>query len=138
MIYPSGRAVWLAAAGAVPAFLVAVFLPGLWYLGLAWPCAIIGFTLVDAVAGPGRASLDASITSTPRVPVGGVASVTVAVRQTAAAGIRRIEVQPGLDERLEPIDRGRGTIVGPVRRCGAPSQLTPRTLRSSNRVTAIA
>ena len=53
MIYPSGRAVWAAAAGAVPAFLIALALPSLWYLGLLWICVLIAFIAVDASAGPG-------------------------------------------------------------------------------------
>ncbi|RWH34778.1 MAG: DUF58 domain-containing protein, partial [Mesorhizobium sp.] len=51
MIYPSGRAVWAAAAGAIPAFLIALALPHVWYLGLLWICALLAFLAVDAAAG---------------------------------------------------------------------------------------
>ncbi|RUW18374.1 hypothetical protein EOA38_35955, partial [Mesorhizobium sp. M1E.F.Ca.ET.041.01.1.1] len=66
MIYPSGRAVWAAAAGAIPAFLIALALPSVWYLGLLWICALLAFLAVDAAAGRGRASLSA-----PPVPLTG-------------------------------------------------------------------
>ncbi|TIL78946.1 MAG: DUF58 domain-containing protein, partial [Mesorhizobium sp.] len=71
MIYPSGRAVWAAAAGAVPAFLVALALPSLWYLGLLWICLLLAFLAVDAAAGRGRKSLAASLHAPPQVGVGG-------------------------------------------------------------------
>ncbi|TIR75013.1 MAG: DUF58 domain-containing protein, partial [Mesorhizobium sp.] len=71
MIYPSGRAVWAAAAGAIPAFLIALALPHVWYLGLLWICALLAFLAVDAAAGRGRASLSATLTAPPQVGVGG-------------------------------------------------------------------
>jgi hypothetical protein len=61
LIYPSGRAVWAAAAGAIPAFPVALALPSFWYLGLLWICVLLAFLAVDAAAGSGRASADASL-----------------------------------------------------------------------------
>ncbi|MER8609004.1 DUF58 domain-containing protein, partial [Mesorhizobium sp. M1233] len=80
MIYPSGRAVWAAAAGAVPAFLVALALPSFWYLGLLWSCLLLAFLAVDAAAGRGRASLNASIDAPQQVGVGGEFSVQIADR----------------------------------------------------------
>ncbi|TIW78404.1 MAG: DUF58 domain-containing protein, partial [Mesorhizobium sp.] len=71
MIYPSGRAVWAAAAGAIPAFLIALALPSMWYLGLLWICVLLAFLAVDAAAGRGRASLDATLTAPPQVGIGG-------------------------------------------------------------------
>ncbi|TIS49289.1 MAG: DUF58 domain-containing protein, partial [Mesorhizobium sp.] len=71
MIYPSGRAVWAAAAGAIPAFLIALALPSVWYLGLLWICALLAFLAVDAAAGRGRASLSATLTAPPQVGGGG-------------------------------------------------------------------
>ena len=70
MTYPSGRAVWLAAAGILPAFLIALTLPPLWYLGLAWPCAVLGFTLIDIAAAAPRRAISAQLHSSGRVAIG--------------------------------------------------------------------
>ncbi|MER8937776.1 hypothetical protein NKI33_33225, partial [Mesorhizobium opportunistum] len=78
MIYPSGRAVWAAAAGAIPAFLIALALPSFWYLGLLWICILLAFLAVDAAAGRGRASLTASLSAPPQVGVGGRFTLHVA------------------------------------------------------------
>ena len=48
MIYPTRTAVLAAAAGAPAALLVAVQIPDRWYLGLAWPAAVVLLTLLDA------------------------------------------------------------------------------------------
>lgn len=114
MIYPSGRAVSLAAAGVLPAFLMALLLPGLWYLGLAWTCGIIGFALVDAVAGPPRASIGATATAPRRVSVGGTARVTIATRATGAMPAR-VELRLRHDARLVPQVSGSTSIVAPAR-----------------------
>ncbi|RWO89929.1 DUF58 domain-containing protein [Mesorhizobium sp.] len=108
MIYPSGRAVWAAAAGAVPAFLVALALPSLWYLGLLWICLLLAFLAVDAAAGRGRKSLAASLHAPPQVGVGGQFTVHVAARFPGRT--RTLEARVGHDERLAPI----GGTGGPL------------------------
>ncbi|RWP61548.1 DUF58 domain-containing protein [Mesorhizobium sp.] len=108
MIYPSGRAVWAAAAGAVPAFLVALALPSLWYLGLLWICLLLAFLAVDAAAGRGRESLAASLHAPPQVGVGGQFTVHVAARFSGRT--RTLETRVGHDERLAPI----GGTGGPL------------------------
>ncbi|PTS77664.1 DUF58 domain-containing protein, partial [Sphingomonas sp. HMWF008] len=50
MIYPTRTAVLAAAAGAPFALLVAVALPDRWYVGLAWPIAVLALTLVDGLS----------------------------------------------------------------------------------------
>ncbi|WP_421913550.1 DUF58 domain-containing protein [Mesorhizobium sp.] len=108
MIYPSGRAVWAAAAGAVPAFLVALALPSFWYLGLLWICVLLSFLAVDAAAGRGRASLTASVQAPAQVGVGGEFTVHVNAR---FAGPRALEARVGHDARVVPVDRAGGQLV---------------------------
>ncbi len=134
MIYPSGRAVWAAAAGAVPAFLVALALPSLWYLGLLWICLLLAFLAVDAAAGRGRKSLAASLHAPPQVGVGGQFTVHVAARFSGRT--RTLEARVGHDERLAPIG-GTGGPLAPTKRRRIARPAVPgaaarhRQLRSS-------
>lgn len=112
MIYPTRRAVLLAVAGAIPAFLVAVLVPGYWYLGLLWSCAILGFLLVDAAASTGRHGLVGTLASQPRMAVGGTLDVTVKA-QHAGARPRHIEARLGHDPLLDGETGGRGSPVDP-------------------------
>ncbi|TIN08339.1 DUF58 domain-containing protein [Mesorhizobium sp.] len=120
MIYPSGRAVWAAAAGAVPAFLVALALPSLWYLGLLWICLLLAFLAVDAAAGRGRKSLAASLHAPPQVGVGGQFTLHVAARFPGRT--RTLEARVGHDERLAPI----GGTGGPLAATGDGGSLDLR------------
>ncbi len=108
MIYPSGRAVWAAAAGAIPAFLIALVLPHVWYLGLLWICTLLAFLAVDAAAGRGRASLSATLTAPPQVGVGGRFTLHI------AAGLgtrpRRLQARVGHDQRLAPVNGTGGAL----------------------------
>lgn len=51
MIYPTRAAVLIASAGAFFALIVAAISPAQWFLGLAWPAAILLLCLVDALQG---------------------------------------------------------------------------------------
>jgi uncharacterized protein (DUF58 family) len=108
LIYPSSRAVWAAAAGAIPAFLVALALPSVWYLGLLWICVVLSFLAVDAAAGRGRASLSASVQAPPQVGVGGQFTVHVTTR---FAGRRTLEARVGHDARVAPVESAGGQLV---------------------------
>lgn len=110
MIYPSGRAVWLGAAGILPAFLVALMLPGRWYLGLLWVCALLAFALVDAAAGPGRRALQGSLNSARRVSVGGTLAVDVSARFAGRAP-SLVQARIGHDGRLAPLREAGGTVA---------------------------
>ncbi|RVD67852.1 DUF58 domain-containing protein, partial [Mesorhizobium sp. M4A.F.Ca.ET.029.04.2.1] len=103
MIYPSGRGVWAAAVGAIPAFLIALALPSFWYLGLLWICLLLGFLAVDAAAGRGRASLSASLDAPPQVGVGGRFAVHVAASLGKQA--RKLQARVGLRRALQKRDR---------------------------------
>lgn len=108
MIYPSGRAVWAAAAGAIPAFLIALALPHVWYLGLLWICVLLAFLAVDAAAGRGRASLDAALTAPPQVGVGG--RFTLHIAAGLGARPRRLQARVGHDQRLTPVKGTGGAL----------------------------
>ncbi|RRI01310.1 DUF58 domain-containing protein [Mesorhizobium tamadayense] len=108
MIYPSGRAVWAAAAGAIPAFLIALALPHVWYLGLLWICALLAFLAVDAAAGRGRASLSATLTAPPQVGVGG--RFTLHIAAGLGARPRRLQARVGHDQRLAPVNGTGGAL----------------------------
>jgi len=109
LIYPSGRAVWAGAAGAIPAFLIALALPSLWYLGLLWICVLLAFLAVDAAAGRGRASLNATIHAPPQVSVGGQFTVNVTARLSGRP--RAVQARLGHDERLAPLGGTGGALA---------------------------
>ncbi|TRC81045.1 DUF58 domain-containing protein [Mesorhizobium sp. WSM4307] len=108
MIYPTGRAVWAAAAGAIPAFLIALALPHVWYLGLLWICVLLAFLAVDAAAGRGRASLSASLSAPPQVGVGG--RFTVHVAASLGQQARVLQARVGHDQRVEPVGHTGGAL----------------------------
>lgn len=112
MIYPSGRAVWLATAGILPAFLIALIVPPLWYLGLAWTCAVLGFTLIDIAAAPARGAISAQLRSSGRVAIGSTVDIRVDVTQQQAKA-RHIELRLGHDERLTPLAGDIATVTLP-------------------------
>lgn len=109
MIYPTGRCVWAAVIGVVPAFLVALALPSIWYLGLLWVCILLGFLAVDASAGPGRASLTAGLRSVPQVGIGGQFPVFVSA-YFAGKWPSRIEARLAHDERIVPLGEAGGAL----------------------------
>ena len=113
MIYPSGRAVMLSAAAALPAFAIALAVPVYWYAGLFAVAFIVALTLVDlAVSAPAKA-MRATIDAPTGAYVG--QEVDVAVRVDGEA--RRVQASVGHDERLQPLpftrkwDRGRDPIL---------------------------
>ena len=129
MIYPTGRAVWAAAAGAVPAFLIALALPSFWYLGLVWICALLAFLLVDITAGAQRAALTASLQAPPQAGVGAEFAVRVAAGFEGAAPAA-VQVRVGHDGRVARGRSRRSAFIADddpaspsaSRRCGAGSR----------------
>jgi uncharacterized protein (DUF58 family) len=79
LIRPTRLAIWATAAGAPVALLLGVFLPSLWYAGLAWPAAVLLLTLADALSGasPRRAVIGVTMPAT--APVGGDADARIEV-----------------------------------------------------------
>jgi uncharacterized protein (DUF58 family) len=109
LIYPSGRCVWAGVIGVVPAFLVALALPSVWYAGLLWMCLLLGFLAVDASAGPGRAALTAGLQSVPQVGIGGQFPVFVTAH-FAGRWPSRIEARLAHDDRLVPVGEAGGAL----------------------------
>lgn len=109
MIYPTGRCVWAAVIGVIPAFLVALAVPSAWYLGLLWVCVLLAFLAVDASTGPGRASLTAGLRSVPQVGIGGQFPVFISA-YFAGKWPSRIEARLAHDERLAPLGKAGGAL----------------------------
>jgi uncharacterized protein (DUF58 family) len=100
LIYPSARATTLAAAGVLPAFLVALLFPAHWYAGLLWIAFVIALTLVDAVAGPRIGDLKLAIEAPATAQVGEALSIDVSARFPQGSSPGTIEAVIGHDERL--------------------------------------
>jgi len=96
LIYPSGRAVMLAAGAAAPAFAIAVALPAYWYAGLFAAMFIVTLALVDAVASA------RTVPATLDAPHGAFVGQDVVVAVNAGDA-RRIEARVGHDARLKPL-----------------------------------
>jgi uncharacterized protein (DUF58 family) len=80
MIYPTIRAVLLAAAGAPLGLALGLLGGRLWLLGLAWLAAVMGACLADAIVGVDRRKLTLALEAPPILVLGhrGVVDVEVA------------------------------------------------------------
>ena len=105
MIYPTRAAVLAAAAGAPVALLIAVFLPGRWYAGLAWPVAVLLLTVIDALSGARRGS--AQLAPIPSACVGATIDATVSVTLTGGRPPRAAEIAVATSPLLAVEDDGR-------------------------------
>lgn len=88
MIYPTRRAVLLAASGALVALLTAALAADYWYLALAWPLAIAVLIAVDALRSKDGAGLDLAMPSTAFVGEERDAEISL----TARTDLRQVEV----------------------------------------------
>jgi len=130
LIYPTRTAV-LAAAGGVPfALAVAASSPGRWYVGLAWPLAVLLLFLLDALLAARDG--DARIGVPPQAYVGetveakidvtlGRASGPQAARGGAVPGVAAVAVSANALVALEddgrlwvPLENGRGAALLPL------------------------
>jgi uncharacterized protein (DUF58 family) len=105
VIYPTRAAVLAAACTAPLALLVAVFLPGRWYAGLAGPLAVVVLTVVDGLRGSARAG--GSATARLTLPPSMWAGATIEATLQLAAPARQVEVALSGDRLLEMADEGR-------------------------------
>ncbi len=99
MIYPSARATALAAAGALPAFLIALMIPSLWYLGLIWTFGVIALTLVDSLSEASRGDVTSVVVTPATAMVGSVVPIRL-ITEFAGSSPGKVEVALGIDERL--------------------------------------
>ncbi len=99
MIYPSGRAGIVAAAAALPAFVIAVALPDFWYAGLIGVIAVLALTVVDAAAVAPARSMQAGFDA----PGGAYVGQDVVMTITTPPLSTRVEARVGHDERLSPV-----------------------------------
>lgn len=97
MIYPSGRAAILAAAGAIPALAVGLAVPQYWYAGLVVVVLILALTLADALGTPGARSLDVTLDMPSAAFVGQEVRLDILAR---LGGISRFEAVVEHDARL--------------------------------------
>ncbi len=99
MIYPTTRAIVLAAAGAPAAIVVAVAAPVLWPLAGAWLALIAALMLADALVGPTRSDCQLDLEAPGVLAVGVHAAASLQARFDGAAP-RRVEAGIGTNARL--------------------------------------
>jgi len=98
-LYPTRRAILLAAAGAPVALAVALAAPGLWVAAGAWVLMAAGLMLADALLSARPAALELSVAAPRVLGVGrdDAAEVTAAF---AGAAPRQVELALGANDRL--------------------------------------
>jgi uncharacterized protein (DUF58 family) len=114
LIYPTRRAIVLAALGAPTALVVGVVAPGGWIAAGAWLALILGLTLLDAVIGPARGDVAIDLKPPLSIGMGGEGALALQARFSRAAPVRAW-VSIETDERLsaDP-DRLALRFTGPV------------------------
>ena len=133
MIYPTARAVVLAALGAPVALLLALVAPAWWALAGGWIAFLVALILIDALIGPGRAAARIVLESPGVLGVATRGAMAVHVAFEGAAprtaelavetnarlraepdrlGLRFADGRADGAARLIPIRRGEGEIVG--------------------------
>jgi len=109
LIYPTRTAVLAAAAGAPAALLVALRMPDRWYLGLAWPAAVIVLTLIDAVLSLPARRIGVTV-DMPRDASVGETVETVITVTAPPRRLLRVEVALAADPIVTVADEGRATV----------------------------
>jgi uncharacterized protein (DUF58 family) len=131
VIYPTARAIGLAALGAPVALLVGLFAPGLWLVGPGWLVFLLAAVMLDAALGADRERAELSLTAPSSLAAGGQgeALVQISFPSAAPAAVEfaldanaRIEVEPRRRRgraaeriarvafRLKPVRRGPGAL----------------------------
>ena len=109
-IYPTRRAIALAAAGAPVALLIAALAPGLWTLGAVWVLFVAGLVLADAWFAAPLAAVSLAAQAPEVLGVGRSAPLTIQARFARAAP-RRVEFAADGDERLQVTPGRSGAAV---------------------------
>ena len=123
MIYPTARAVALAAAGAPVALVAGLYAGGVWPVAAAWGGFAAALVLVDAGLGASRRRMEAVVASPRELSAGGedaVLGVDLAFSRGPAP--RRAEVAIAVNDRMSAWP-GLGTAVVEQRRAAARFRL---------------
>lgn len=99
MIYPTRRAIVLAAAGAPVSLLVGLIAPGYWVVIGGWLTLVAGLILVDALIGPSRAAATLSVAAPGVLGMGAQENVTFRAAFERAAP-RRAQITAETNARL--------------------------------------
>ena len=131
MIYPTARAIGLAALGAPLALLVGLIAPGLWLIGPGWTAMVFAAVMIDALMGADRRLARLSLTAPGSLAVGmrGEAIAQIVFTGSAPSTMEfvleaneKIEVEPARRRgrvaerlartgfRLKPVRRGAGVL----------------------------
>ncbi|MGH7024833.1 MAG: DUF58 domain-containing protein [Caulobacteraceae bacterium] len=147
MIYPTRRAIMMAAAGAPVALAAALLVPAGWAAAGAWIALVLGLTLLDAFIGAARSEASLSLQAPPQLGVAGrgearvVANferlapasprVAVETNDRLAADPERLILQDGEGRfTLTPLRRGNGEISALWLRWRGPLGLVWKQIRS--------
>jgi len=95
MIYPTRRAVLLAAAGAPIALALAAVAPSLWLAGLGWVLFVVALMLADSFLGGARQRFEAEVDAPAFAGVGAASAATVKARFTG--GVKPSSIQAVLE-----------------------------------------
>jgi uncharacterized protein (DUF58 family) len=111
VIYPTVRAIALAAAGAPLALLVGVVAPGFWLVGPGWIVLLFALVMADAVMGADRTRADLSLTA-PGSLAAAARGEALAQVVFAAAAPRAVEFSLEANDRIEvEAPRRRGPVA---------------------------
>jgi uncharacterized protein (DUF58 family) len=124
MIYPSARAIGLAALGAPLALMLGVWAPHLWLLGPAWLAFAFALVLIDARLGADRLGVELSLTAPAAIAAGttGEALVQAAFGRDAPGEVELVLEAGGVVD-VEPTRARAAPAEGLVR---ARFRLSPR------------
>jgi len=131
VIYPTARAIALAALGAPIALLVGLFAPGFWLIGPGWIALVFAAVMIDALLGADRRQARLTLTAPASLAVSarGEAIAQIAFAGAAPGAVEfvlgpneKIEVEPARRRsrvserlartafRLKPVRRGEGVL----------------------------
>jgi uncharacterized protein (DUF58 family) len=154
VIYPTARAIVLAAVGAPIALLGSLIAPDGWAIGGAWAVLLLGLALVDALVGPSRAAASLELEAPAAVGAGSTGDLVVRARFEGAAPSAaevavetnaRLNAEPGraamkfgeseglVRAMLTPVRRGEGQISALWLRWRGPLGLVWKQLREAAR-----
>jgi uncharacterized protein (DUF58 family) len=116
MIYPTRRAVVLAAAGAPPALLAGLIAPDYWAVAGGWIALVLGLILVDALIGPARAEAELALETPRTLGMAGEGEARIAARfARAAPPTARLAIETNEKLIAHPVSVTLNPAANPVR-----------------------